>query len=71
MDRVFIAISICDKIKKSKFNIFVNALQRRHTLFTKFGAQIIGFDHVSKLYAQDSKFSFIFASCQQKAIFHF
>jgi len=33
------------KYKKGKSNVVVDALSRRHTLFSKLGAQILGFDH--------------------------
>ena len=35
----------------------VDALSRRHTLFSKLGAQILGFDHIPEIYVQDSEFS--------------
>ena len=40
------------KYKKGKSNVVVDALSRRHNLFSKLGAQIVRFDHVSKLYEQ-------------------
>ena len=55
------------KYKNGKSNVVANALSRRHNLFSKLGVKILGFDHISELYEQDSKFSSIFASCQKKA----
>jgi len=37
------------KYKKGSTNIVVDALSRRHTLFSKLGAQILGFDHIREL----------------------
>jgi len=54
------------KYKKSKINIVVDALSRKHLLFSKLGAQIVGFDSITQLYSQDPKFSSIFTKCQQK-----
>jgi len=34
------------KYKKGKSNVVADALYRRHTLFSKLGAQILGFDHI-------------------------
>ena len=43
------------KYKKGKSNVVVDALSRkRHTLFSKLGAQILGFDHILEMYNQDS-----------------
>jgi len=53
------------KYNKDKSN--VDALSRRHNLFSKLGTQIIRFDHIYDLYEQDSEFSSIFANCQKKA----
>jgi len=38
------------KYKRGKGNIMVDALSRRHTLFSKLGAQILGFDHIKEIY---------------------
>ena len=54
------------KYKKGKTNIVVDALSRRHVLFSKLRAQIFGFDNITELYNQDPEFSSIFAKCQQK-----
>jgi len=44
-----------------------DALSRRHNLFSKLGAQILGFVHMGEMYDQDDFFSSIFASRQKKA----
>jgi len=54
------------KYKKGKTNIVVDALSRRHTLFAKLGAQILGFDNISKLYSRDPEFSTIYEECLHK-----
>jgi len=54
------------KYKKGKTNMFVDALSRRHMLFSKLGAQILGFDNIPELYSQDLEFSSIFPHCRQK-----
>jgi len=38
------------KYKKGKNNLVVDALPRRHNLFSKMGAQILGYDHLYELY---------------------
>jgi len=55
------------KYEKGKSNVVVDALSRRHNLFSKLGAQILGFDHKGEMYDQGDFFSSIFASCQKKA----
>jgi len=37
------------KYKKGKSNVVADALSRRHTLFSKLGAQILGFDHIPEM----------------------
>jgi len=54
------------KYQKVKSNIIVDALSCSHTLFSKMGVQILGYEHMSELYRQDSKISYIFYGCQQK-----
>jgi len=54
------------KYKKGKSNVVVDALSRRHTLFSKLGAQILGFDHIPEMYVQDSKFSSAYAECMER-----
>jgi len=39
-----------------QFSYVVDALSKRHTLFLKLGTQILGFDQILELYAQDSEF---------------
>ena len=48
------------KYKKGKTNIVANALSRRHTLFVKLSAQILGFDNIVELYSQDVEFFTIY-----------
>ena len=52
------------KYKKDKTNIVVDALSRKHALFLKLRAQILGFDNIPKLY-QD--FATTFAKYQHRA----
>jgi len=51
------------KYKNGKSNVVDDALSRRHTLFSKLGAQIFGFDHIPEMYEKDSKLSFTYAEC--------
>ena len=53
------------KYKKGKSNVVADALSRRHTLFSKLGAQILGFDHIPEMYNQDSEFS-TYAECMER-----
>ena len=41
------------KYKKGSTNIVADALSRRHVLFSKLGAQILGFDNIKELYQED------------------
>jgi len=43
--------------------VVADALSRRHTLLSSFGAQILGFDNIWKFYVFDEYFSPIYASC--------
>ena len=52
---------------KRKKNVVVDALSRRHTWSWSLGAQILGFDNISELYALDAHFSPIYESFGQKA----
>ena len=52
------------KYKKDKTNIVVDALSRKHALYLKLGAQILGFDNIPKLY-QD--FATTFGKYQHRA----
>jgi len=54
------------KYKKGKSNVVADALSRRHTLFSKLGAQILGFDHIPEMYNQDSEFSSTYAECMER-----
>ena len=54
------------KYKKSSTNIVANVLSRRHALFSKLGAQILGFENTPKLY-KDRDFAPTFAKCQHRA----
>ena len=55
------------KYKKGSTNIVADALSRRHGLFSKLGAQILGFDNIRELYQEDQDFAFIFAKCERRA----
>jgi len=44
----------------------VDALSRRHTLFAKLGAQILGFNNILELYSQDHDFSTLYEECLHK-----
>ena len=44
----------------------VDTLSRRHTLFSKLGAQILGFDHILEMYIQDSEFFSTYVKCIEK-----
>ena len=48
-------ISYVIKYKKGNTNIVVDALSRRHALFLKLGAQILGFENIPKLYKKKIK----------------
>ena len=41
-----------------------NALSQRHAIFSKLGAQILGFENIPKLYENDQDFASTFSSCQ-------
>ena len=55
------------KYKKGNANIVVDALSRRHALFSKLGAQILGFENIPKLYKKDQDFAPTFVKCQHRA----
>ena len=55
------------KYKKGKSNVVVDALSRRHTFFSKLGAQILGFDHIPEMYNQDFEFSSTYAECMERS----
>ena len=55
------------KYKKSNTNIVADALSRRHALFSKLGAQIFGFENITKLYKEDKDFTSTFAQCEHRA----
>jgi len=55
------------KYKKGNKNIVVDTLSRRHALFLKLGAQILGFENIPKLYKEDKNFALTFAKYQHKA----
>jgi len=55
------------KYKKGSTNIVVDALSRRHVLFSKLGAQILGFDNIRDLYKADQDFASLFAKCEHRA----
>ena len=55
------------KYKKGNRNIVADALSRRHALFSKLGAQILGFENIPELYKEDQDFAPTFAKCQHRA----
>ena len=55
------------KYKKANTNIVADALSRRHALFSKPGAQILGFENIPKLYKEDQNFAPTFAKYQHRA----
>jgi len=55
------------KYKKGSTNIVADALSRRHVLFSKHGAQILGFDNIKELYQEDQEFASIYAKCAHRA----
>jgi len=55
------------KYKKDNTNIVVDALSRRHVLFSKLGAQILGFDNIRELYKEDQDFASLSAKCEHGA----
>jgi len=57
VDEILGTISLLINYKMGKSNVVVDALSKRHTLFPKLGAQILGFDHIPEMYNQDSEFS--------------
>jgi len=59
------------KYKNNKSNVVADALSRRHTLFSKLGVQILGFDHIPKMYVKDSEFSSTYVECMDKFLSHF
>jgi len=42
------------------------ALSRRYVLFSKLGAQILGFENIPEIYEKDPYFAPAFASCKHK-----
>jgi len=54
-------------VKKGSINIIVDAISRRHALFSKLGAQILGFDNIIELYKEDHDFASIFVKCEHRA----
>ncbi|XP_052724926.1 uncharacterized protein LOC128194132 [Vigna angularis] len=55
------------KYKKGKSNIVADALSRRNNLLATLGAQILGFNNIIELYAQDIEFPKIYEECIHKA----
>ena len=55
------------KYKKGNTNIVGDALSRRHALFSKLGAQILGFENIPELYKEDRDFAHTFSKCQYRA----
>ena len=55
------------KYKKGNSNIMVDALSRRHALFSKLGAQILGFENITEHYKEDQDFAPTFVKYQHRA----
>jgi len=55
------------KFKKDSTNIVAGALYKRYAIFSKLGAQILGFENIPELYEKDPYFAPTFASCKHKA----
>jgi len=55
------------KYKKGNTNIVADALSRRHALFSKLRAQILGFENIPELYKEDQDFAPTFANCRHRA----
>jgi len=53
--------------KKNNTNIVADALPKRHALFSKLGAQILGFENIPELYKEDQDFAPTFVECQHRA----
>ena len=51
------------KYIKGKENVVVDALSRICTLFTKLELNVIGFEHIKDLYANDPSFATPYAKC--------
>ena len=66
MDGILGTISLCDKVQEGQKYVVADALSRRHTLFSKLGAQILGFDHIPEMYNQDSEFSSTYVECMER-----
>ena len=54
------------KYRKSRSNIVVDVLSRRHTLFSKLEPWILIFDHILELYPKYFGFSSTFINCQNR-----
>ena len=55
------------KYKKGNTNIVEDALSGRHALFSKLGAQILGFENITELYKEDKDFASTFVQCEHRA----
>lgn len=53
------------KYKKGKENIVADALFRRYVLLNTLETKLLGFEHIKTLYATDSDFKYIYASCEK------
>ena len=53
------------KYKKGKENIVVDALSRRYVFLTTLETKLLGFEQIKNLYATDSDFKEIYASCEK------
>jgi hypothetical protein len=55
------------KYKQGKENIVVDALSRRYALVSTLSAQLLGFEYVKELYANDDDFASVYGACEKAA----
>ena len=53
------------RYKQGKENIVADALSRRYALLTSLSARMLGFEFIKELYASDTEFSTIYATCEK------
>nr|XP_027101637.1 uncharacterized protein LOC113722556 [Coffea arabica] len=53
------------KYKTGKTNVVADALSRRHSLLVVLDAKLLGFEMLKDIYAHDTDFSDIYASCMK------
>ena len=55
------------RYKQGKESIVVNALSRRHVLFTSMSAKMLGFEYVKDMYTSEADFSNVYLACDKVA----